>query len=62
MLPEISVVGNAVGTHDDLRAPIELATRGAVTVCSRHYPLDADADAMDDLERGRMHGRGVLVP
>ena len=26
------------------------------------YPLDAFADAIADLEHGRMHGRGVLVP
>jgi NAD+-dependent secondary alcohol dehydrogenase Adh1 len=62
VLPEISVVGNAVGTHDDLRALIALAADGGVTLRSRTYPLDAFADAFADLELGRMHGRGVLVP
>jgi NAD+-dependent secondary alcohol dehydrogenase Adh1 len=33
-----------------------------VPVHTRTYPLDAFADAMADLEQGRMHGRGVLVP
>ncbi|HXV93718.1 MAG TPA: zinc-binding dehydrogenase, partial [Pseudonocardia sp.] len=62
VLPEISVVGNAVGTHDDLRELIALVAAGTVGVRTRAYPLDAFADAMDDLEHGRMHGRGVLTP
>ena len=62
VLPEISVVGNAVGTHDDLRELVGLAATGAVSVLTRTYPLDAFADAVADLEQGRMHGRGVLVP
>jgi len=62
VLPEISIVGNAVGTHDDLRELVALAATGAVKVHTRTYPLDAFADAMADLEQGRMHGRGVLVP
>jgi NAD+-dependent secondary alcohol dehydrogenase Adh1 len=62
VLPEISVVGNAVGTHDDLRALVALAASGAVSLRTRRYPLTAFADAIADLEQGRMHGRGVLVP
>jgi NAD+-dependent secondary alcohol dehydrogenase Adh1 len=62
VLPEISVVGNAVGTHDDLRELIALTATAAVTVRTWTYPLDAFADAISDLENGRMHGRGVLVP
>jgi NAD+-dependent secondary alcohol dehydrogenase Adh1 len=62
VLPEISIVGNTVGTHDDLRELVALAATGAVQVHTRTYPLDAFADALADLEQGRMHGRGVLVP
>ena len=62
VLPEISVVGNAVGTHDDLRELIALTAAGGVALRTRSYPLDAFADAVADLENGRMHGRGVLVP
>jgi len=29
---------------------------------TRTYPLDAVNDAMDDLESGRLTGRGILVP
>jgi NAD+-dependent secondary alcohol dehydrogenase Adh1 len=62
VLPEISIVGNAVGTHDDLRELVALVAAGGVNVRSRSYPLDAFADAIADLEGGRMHGRGVLIP
>ncbi len=62
VLPEISIVGNAVGTHDDLRELIALTASGGVGLRTRTYPLDAIADAVADLENGRMHGRGVLVP
>jgi NAD+-dependent secondary alcohol dehydrogenase Adh1 len=62
VLPEISIVGNAVGTHDDLRELVALAAAGAVAVRTRTYPLDAFDDAFADLEMGRMHGRGVLAP
>jgi NAD+-dependent secondary alcohol dehydrogenase Adh1 len=62
VLPEISVVGNAVGTHDDLRELVALAASGAVSLRTRRYPLTAFAEAIADLEQGRMHGRGVLVP
>ena len=62
VLPEISIVGNAVGTHDDLRELVALVAAGGVNVRSHSYPLDAFADAIADLEGGRMHGRGVLIP
>ena len=62
VLPEISVVGNAVGTHDDLRELVALVAAGSVSVRTRGYPLDAFADAIADLEGGHMHGRGVLLP
>jgi len=62
VLPEISVVGNAVGTHDDLRELVALTAAGGVSLRTRTYRLEQFADAIADLENGRMHGRGVLVP
>ena len=62
VLAELSIVGNAVGTYDDLRELVALAAAGAVDVRSRTYPLEHAVDAIADLEAGRMHGRGVLVP
>jgi NAD+-dependent secondary alcohol dehydrogenase Adh1 len=61
VLPEISVVGNAVGTHLDLRELVALTSAGSVSVRTKPYPLDAFADAVAVLEHGT-HGRAVLVP
>ena len=39
-----------------------LAQTGRVTLHTRQYPLDAVNEAMDDLDAGRLQGRGILVP
>jgi NAD+-dependent secondary alcohol dehydrogenase Adh1 len=62
VLSEINVVGNAVGAYDDLRELIALTAAGRVSVRTHTYALDDYAEAFADLEQGRMHGRGVLVP
>ncbi|HEX6498891.1 MAG TPA: NAD(P)-dependent alcohol dehydrogenase [Micromonosporaceae bacterium] len=59
---EINVVGNLVGTYNDLVELMTLAAQGKVSLHTRTYPLAAVADAMDDLSRGRLPGRGILVP
>jgi NAD+-dependent secondary alcohol dehydrogenase Adh1 len=33
-----------------------------VTLHTQTYPLDAINDAMADLDGGRLHGRGILIP
>lgn len=59
---EISFIGNLVGTYLDLVDLIELHSRGAVTLHTEHYPLDAINDAITDLREGRIQGRGIFVP
>ena len=59
---ERNVVGNLVGSYNDLVELMALAQRGDVTLHTRRYPLDAVNDAMDDLDAGRLQGRGILVP
>lgn len=59
---EINLVGNLVGTYADLAELMALADRGTVALHTQTYPLDAVNEAMDDLEQGRLHGRGILVP
>ncbi|MDQ3772196.1 MAG: NAD(P)-dependent alcohol dehydrogenase [Actinomycetota bacterium] len=59
---EISVVGNLVGTYNDLAELMTLAAQGLVTLHTSTYPLDAINDAIADLEGGRLQGRGILVP
>jgi NAD+-dependent secondary alcohol dehydrogenase Adh1 len=59
---EINFVGNLVGTYNDLAELMTLNTRGEITLHTHGYPLDAVNDAMDDLDHGRLHGRGILIP
>jgi NAD+-dependent secondary alcohol dehydrogenase Adh1 len=59
---EISFVGNLVGTYNDLAELMTLNAQGRVALRTRTYPLAAALEAMDDLQHGRLHGRGVLVP
>jgi len=59
---ERNVIGNLVGTYNDLAELMTLAAQGKVKLHTRTYPLDAVNDAMDDLDGGRLQGRGILVP
>ncbi|MEV4170492.1 NAD(P)-dependent alcohol dehydrogenase [Nonomuraea sp. NPDC049709] len=59
---EINVIGNLVGSYNDLDELMALAAQGKVRLHTRTYPLDAVNDAMDDLDGGRLQGRGILVP
>jgi NAD+-dependent secondary alcohol dehydrogenase Adh1 len=59
---EISVVGNLVGSYNDLAELMTLAAQGRVTLHTTTYPLEAINDAMADLDGGRLQGRGILVP
>jgi NAD+-dependent secondary alcohol dehydrogenase Adh1 len=59
---EISFIGNLVGTYIDLQDLMTLTAQGKVKLHTSQYPLDAINDAMDDLDNGRLQGRGILVP
>jgi NAD+-dependent secondary alcohol dehydrogenase Adh1 len=59
---EKNVIGNIVGTYNDLAELMVLAQAGRVTLHTQQYPLDAALDALDDLEHGRVRGRAILVP
>jgi len=59
---ERSVVGNLVGSYNDLAELMVLAAQGKVTLHTRTYPLEEVNQAMDDLDAGRLQGRGILVP
>jgi NAD+-dependent secondary alcohol dehydrogenase Adh1 len=39
-----------------------LAAAGRVEMLTQTYPLEAANEAMDDLDAGRLRGRGILVP
>jgi NAD+-dependent secondary alcohol dehydrogenase Adh1 len=59
---EINVVGNLVGTYNDLVELMALTAQGRVKLHTAVYPLDAAVDALADLDAGRLVGRGILVP
>ncbi|MEU5989593.1 NAD(P)-dependent alcohol dehydrogenase [Spirillospora sp. NPDC047418] len=59
---EINIIGNLVGSYNDLCDLMALAARGAVTLHTRKYPLDDFQSAIDDLDAGRVRGRAILVP
>jgi NAD+-dependent secondary alcohol dehydrogenase Adh1 len=59
---EINFIGNLVGTYNDLAELMTLAAQGKVVLHTSTYPLDAANDAIGDLEAGRLHGRGILIP
>ena len=59
---EINIVGNLVGTYNDLVELMTLTAQGRITLHTAEYPLDAALDAIADLDNGRIRGRGILVP
>ena len=59
---ERNIIGNLVGSYNDLAELMVLAAQGKVELHTRTYPLDAVNAAMDDLDAGRLQGRGILVP
>jgi NAD+-dependent secondary alcohol dehydrogenase Adh1 len=59
---ERNVVGNLVGTYNDLVELMVLAHDGKVTLHTKKYPLDAALDALADLDAGRVRGRAILLP
>jgi NAD+-dependent secondary alcohol dehydrogenase Adh1 len=59
---ERNIIGNIVGTYNDLAELMVLAQAGKVTLHTRTYPLGAAAEALQDLDAGRVRGRAILVP
>ena len=60
---ERSIVGNLVGTYNDLAELMTLQSQGKVSLQTSTYSLDAVDDAVQDLHHGRLPGgRGILVP
>ena len=59
---ERNIIGNIVGTYNDLAELMALAEAGKVTLHTKAYPLTAAPDALADLDAGRVRGRAILVP
>jgi NAD+-dependent secondary alcohol dehydrogenase Adh1 len=59
---EINFIGNLVGSYNDLQDLMELAARGKVALHTTKYPLEEFQQALDDLDRGLVRGRAILIP
>ena len=60
---ERNVIGNLVGTYNDLAELMTLQSQGKVSLQTSTYSLDAVNDAIHDLNNGRIPGgRGILIP
>jgi len=59
---ERNIIGNIVGTYNELAELMVLAQAGKVTLHTQTYPLDAAQDALADLDAVKVRGRAILVP
>ncbi|SDJ25660.1 NAD+-dependent secondary alcohol dehydrogenase Adh1 [Lentzea albidocapillata subsp. violacea] len=59
---EINFIGNLVGSYNDLAELMVLAGQGKVALHTSTYALSDFAKALDDLDRGEVRGRAILVP
>jgi len=59
---ERNIIGNIVGTYNELAELMVLAQAGKVTLHTKTYPLEAAAEALQDLDAGRVRGRAILIP
>ena len=59
---ERNVIGNIVGTYNELAELMVLAQAGKVTLHTKTYPLAEAQQALADLDAGEVRGRAILVP
>ena len=62
LLGEFTIVGNIVGTYNDLAELMELNRQGKVQITAQQFPLGDAADVLRQLAEGRVVGRAVLLP
>jgi NAD+-dependent secondary alcohol dehydrogenase Adh1 len=59
---EINILGNLVGSYNDLVELMALAAQQKVSLHTQRYALEDFQTAIDDLSAGRVRGRAILVP
>jgi NAD+-dependent secondary alcohol dehydrogenase Adh1 len=59
---EKNIIGNLVGSYNDLVELMALAAAQRVTLHTQKYAMDDVQTAIDDLSAGRVRGRAILVP
>lgn len=59
---EINVIGNLVGSYNDLDELMTLTAQGKVSLRTHTYPLESALDALEDLDHGSIPGgRAILL-
>ena len=59
---EKNIIGNLVGSYNDLAELMAPAAQGRVRLHTAKYGLEDFQTAIDDLSAGRVRGRAILVP
>ena len=59
---ELKIVGNLVGTYNELVELMELAHQDRVHITSQTFPLAEANSVLRDLDQGKIVGRAVLTP
>ncbi len=59
---EKNVIGNLVGSYNDLPDLMALGAAGAVILHTQKHALDDFQQAVGDLDAGNVRGRAILVP
>jgi len=62
LLGEYTIVGNIVGTYNDLAELMELNRQGKVEITAQQFALEDAGDVLHELDAGRVEGRAVLLP
>lgn len=58
---EMNIIGSIVGSYSELAELMELNRQGRVKISAQSFPFAEAARAMEELDAGRVMGRGVLV-
>ena len=59
---EINLIGNLVGTYNELNELMELNRMGRIKITSKVYPMSDVVQVMNELKDGKVLGRCVLDP
>jgi D-arabinose 1-dehydrogenase-like Zn-dependent alcohol dehydrogenase len=62
LLGEFTIVGNIVGTYNDLAELMELNRQGKVRITAQQFPLEDAGEVLHKLDQGQIEGRAVLLP
>lgn len=59
---ELAILGNLVGTYNDLVELMEVHRQGKIHVTTSQYALNDVSKVLRELDEGKIQGRAVLIP